>query len=41
MEKETYKQLKPQRFVLSPAYDLALLQATGMNAEFELIFKAV
>jgi len=36
-----YKKLKTQRFVPTPAYDPALLQATGMNTEFELIFKAV
>jgi len=41
MEKVIYKKLKTRRFVLTPAYDLALLQATGMNTEFELIFKVV
>jgi hypothetical protein len=40
-EKDTYKKLKTQRFVLTLAYDLALLQAIGMNTEFELIFKAI
>ena len=40
-EKDIYKKLKTQRFVLTPAYDLALLQATCMNTEFELIFRAV
>jgi len=40
-EKDIYKKLKTQRFVLTPAYDPALLQATGMNTEFELIFKAI
>jgi hypothetical protein len=33
--------LKTRRFILTPAYDPALLQATGMNTEFETIFKAV
>jgi hypothetical protein len=32
--KDIYKKLKTQRFVLTPAYDLALLQATDMNTEF-------
>ena len=41
MEKDIYKRLKTQRFVLTPAYDPALLQVTGMNTEFELISKAV
>ena len=41
MEKDIYKKLKTRRFVLTPAYDPALLQATGMNTEFELIFRAV
>ena len=40
-EKDIYKKLKTRRFVLTPAYDPALLQATGMNTELELIFKAV
>ena len=40
-EKDIYKKLKTQRFVLTPAYDLALLQATSMNTKFELIFKTV
>ena len=40
-EKDIYKKLKTRRFVLTPAYDPSLLQATGMNTEFELIFKAV
>ena len=40
-EKNIYKKLKTQRFVLTPAYDPALLHATGMNTEFELNFKAV
>jgi hypothetical protein len=41
MEKNIYKQLKTQRFILTPAYDPALLQATGMNTEFETIVKAI
>ena len=40
-KKDIYKKLKTRRFVLTPAYDLALLQATGMNTKFELIFKVV
>jgi hypothetical protein len=41
MEKNIYKQLKTQRFILTPAYDLALLQATCMNTKFETIVKAI
>ena len=33
--------LKTRDFILTLAYDPALLQATGMTAEFELIFKTV
>ena len=40
-QKNIYKKLKTQDFVLTPAYDPALLQATGMTIEFELIFKTV
>ena len=40
-EKNIYKKLKDQDFVLTPAFDLALLQSTSMDCEFELIFKAV
>ena len=40
-EKDIYKKLKTRRFVLTPAYDPALLQATCMNTKFEHIFKAV
>jgi hypothetical protein len=40
-EKNIYKQLKTRRFILSPAYDPALLQATCMNTKFEITFKAV
>ena len=40
-EKDIYKKLKTRRFILTPAYDPALLQATGMNTELEVIFKVV
>ena len=40
-EKNIYKQLKTQRFILTPIYDPALLQAACMNTEFETIFKAI
>jgi len=33
--------LKTQRFILSPAYDPALLHATGMDLELEIIFKTI
>ena len=33
--------LKTRRFILTPTYDPALLQSTGMNTEFEIIFKTV
>ena len=33
--------LKNQDFVLTPSYDLALLQSIGMNSEFDLIFKTI
>ena len=41
IEKDIYKQLKTRMFILTPAYNLALLRATGMNIEFDIIFKAV
>ena len=41
MEKDTYTKLKTRRFILTPAYDPALLQSIGMNAEFKIIFKTV
>jgi hypothetical protein len=41
MEKEAYKRLKTRRFILTPAYDLALLQSTGMNTKFEIIFRTI
>ena len=40
-EKNIYKKLKDRNFVLTPAFDPALLHSTGMDSEFELIFKAV
>ena len=40
-ETNIYKKLKTQDFVLTPAYNPALLQATGMTSEFELIFKTI
>ena len=40
-EKNIYKQLKTRRLILTPAYDPALMQATGTNTEFNMIFKAV
>ena len=40
-EKNIYKKQKTQDFILILAYDRALLQATGMTAKFELIFKTV
>ena len=40
-EKDIYKQLKNQGFILTPAFDLALLQSTSMNTKFEIIFKIV
>jgi hypothetical protein len=40
-EKNIYIQLKTRRFILTPIYDPALLQATSMNTKFETIFKAV
>jgi hypothetical protein len=40
-EKDIYKQLKTRKFILTPAYDPALLQATSMNTEFNTIFKDV
>ena len=39
--KEAYKQLKAPRFSLSSAYDTALLHSTGMDGEFEIIFKTI
>lgn len=41
METDIYKTLKTRRFILTPVYDLALLQSTGMDAKFKIIFKTV
>ena len=40
-EKKIYKKLKDQDFILTPTFDLALLQSVGMDSEFKLIFKVV
>ena len=40
-EKNIYKKLKTHDFVLTTAYDPALLQAIGMVVEFELIFRTI
>ena len=40
-EKDIYKQLKTQRFIYTSVYDQALLQAIGMEAECEIIFKTI
>jgi hypothetical protein len=40
-EKEIYKKLKDRDFVLTSAFDPALLQAIGMDSEFDLIFKNI
>ena len=40
-EKDIYKQFKNWGFILTPAYDLALLQSTSMNTKFKIIFKTV
>ena len=41
MKKDTFKKLKTQRLVHTAAYDLVLLQATGMDAKLDLVFRAV
>ena len=41
MEKDAFKKLKTRRFVHTAAYDLILLQASGMDAELDLVFRAV
>ena len=38
MEKEVYQQLKKEDFIHTPTLDPILLQETGMNTEFDLIF---
>ena len=40
-EKNINKKLKDRDFILTPTFDPALLQSTGMDSEFELIFKVV
>jgi hypothetical protein len=40
-EKNIYKKMKTQDFVLTPAYDPALLQAIGMTTEFGLLFRTI
>jgi hypothetical protein len=40
-EKEIYKKLKDRDFILTPAFDPALLQAIGMDSEFDLVFKNI
>ena len=40
-KKDAFKKLKTQRFVHTAAYDLVLLQAIGMDAELDLVFRAV
>jgi hypothetical protein len=40
-EKETHKKLKDRDFILTPAFDPALLQATCMNSKFDLIFNNI
>ena len=40
-EKNIYKKLKDRDFILTPAFDPALLQSIGMDSEFELIFKVI
>ena len=41
MEKDANMQLKTRRFILTLAYDIALLQSIGMNTKFQIIFKTV
>jgi len=40
VEKDAFKKLKTQRFVHTTTYD-PLLQATGMDGEFDFVFRAV
>ena len=40
-KKDTYTKLKTRRFILTPAYDPALLCSTGMDTEFEIIFRTI
>ena len=40
-ERDNYRKLKPHKLSLTNVYDPRLLQATGMDAEFDLIFHVV
>ena len=40
-EKDAFKELKTRRFIHTSAYDPALLQATGLDVEFDFIFRTV
>ena len=40
-EKDAFKELKTTRFVHTSAYDPALLQAIGMDIEFDFIFRTI
>ena len=40
-EKDAFKELKTRRFIHTSAYDPAHLQATGMDVEFDFIFRTV
>ena len=40
-EKDTFKKLKTRRFVHTYAYDPVLLHATGMDVEFDFIFRTI
>jgi hypothetical protein len=40
-ERDIYEQLKNKKFLHTLNFDNNLLQATGMNAEFELIFRNI
>lgn len=39
--KDNFKTLKPHKFALTNVYDPCLLQATGMDTVFDLIFQVV
>ena len=41
MEKDAFKQLKVQRFILTSTYDPAILCAIGMDIEFDFRFRAI
>ena len=40
-EKDAFNKLTTRRFILTPAYDLALLRSTGVDTKFEIIFRTV